>query len=502
MFDIIVRVNRVVWGVPTLLLILTVGFVLCIRTRFAQFTLFPRAIGLFLKKLLGRKADHKGVSSYSALCTALAATVGTGNLVGVAGAICIGGPGAIFWMWICALLGMVIKFAEAVLAVKYRQRNTSGECVGGPMYMIQNGMGHKWSWLGAVYCFFGVVAAFGVGNATQINAVIGGIDSAVASFGVEISYEGRIVIAVLLSATILFMLIGGARRIGKTAEKLVPFASVCYILMCLGVVCVRLESVPSALSSIVHGAFSPEAVTGGLVGSAIQAVRIGASRGIFTNEAGMGTAAIAHGSADVEHPVEQGMMGIVEVFLDTIVICSLTAIVILCSGVPVNYGFDEGVALTARAFSEIYGQWITIPLSIEICCFAFATILGWGLYGARCAQFLFGVNTWKVFALIQALVVVAGALLQTKTVWILSETVNGLMAIPNLIALLSLRNELSYITKDYKAKRFIASANGGTYENFNQCQSMRAVTNAEIPSIGGECTKARKADISLKHRSA
>lgn len=490
MTKILEYINGFVWGVPALLLILGVGIYLTLCTGAVQLTLFPRAIRLFVSKFFDRHSKNEGISGYQALCTALAATVGTGNLAGVAGAIAIGGPGSVFWMWVCAFLGMVTKYAEATLAVRYRQMNADGELVGGPMYIIRRGLGSKWTWLAAAYCFFGVVAAFGVGNATQINAVIGGINSVLASIGVTASKGIDITLGLVLALMVGLMLSGGAKRIGTVAEKLVPFASIAYLLLGTGVLLLKASEVPSALCSIIYGAFSPRAVTGGVLGSAFQALRVGASRGVFTNEAGMGTASIAHAAAQVDHPAEQGLMGTVEVFLDTIVICTMTALVILCSGVSIPYGADEGVTLTANAFSAIYGQWVNIPIALALCCFAFATILGWGLYGARCAQYLFGETAWRTFVVFQSATVILGAILKTKTVWMLSETVNGLMTIPNLIAIAWLSPELVRLTREYKYRYGKRNAVGGTYENINQCKPLRAVTNAQISPYGNASKEA------------
>ena len=445
-------INRFVWGAPALVLILGVGAYLTVRTGFAQVRLFPRALRTFWMRLRGRREAGDGVSSYSALCTALAATVGTGNLVGVAGAIAIGGPGAIFWMWVCAFFGMVTKLAEAALAVRYRVSLNNGEVIGGPMYMIKNGLKPRWHWLAGVYCVFGVVAAFGVGNATQINAVIGGINSTVSYFGGGESLTGNLLMGVGLAVLIATMLLGGAKRIGAAAEKLVPFAAVLYMALCIGLLCVRAENIPAAFTAIIRGAFSPKAVTGGMIASAFQALRVGASRGVFTNEAGMGTASIAHGSAQVDHPLEQGLMGIMEVFLDTIVICTLTALVILSSGVSIPFCVDTGVSLTTDAFASVYGGWITIPIALSLCCFAIATVLGWGLYGIRCAQYLFGERVWRPFVWVQTATVVISSVIGTGTVWMISETVNGLMAIPSLIALVLLTPELVKLTKSYPKK--------------------------------------------------
>ena len=450
MIKLLETINEFVWGIPALVLILGIGLYLSIRTGFAQFTLLPKAFAAFKRQFVRKSENPDGISPYRALCTALAATVGTGNLAGVAGAIAIGGPGSIFWMWICAIFGMVTKFAEATLAIRYRVKNAAGEYVGGPMYMISRGLGNKWKWLAAVYCFFGVVASFGVGNATQINAVIGGINSAVTALGGDSSYRGNLFLGILLAVLITVLLLGGAKRIGSIAERLVPFASVGYLLLGIVVLVMKAEEIPGAFSAIIQGAFAPKAVTGGMLGSAFVALRIGASRGVFTNEAGMGTASIAHAAAQVEHPVQQGLMGIMEVFLDTIVICTMTALVILCSGVQIPYGTDTGIILTTQAFSTVCGDWVCVPIALALCCFAIATVLGWGLYGARCAQYLFGENAWKIFVFFQAGTVILGAMLGTGTVWMLSEIVNGLMAIPNLIALAWLSPELVRLTKEYK----------------------------------------------------
>lgn len=453
MVEYLEKLNGFVWGVPALVLILGVGLFISICTGFVQIRLFPRAFRDFLARLAGKKTPQTGgVSPYQALCTALAATVGTGNIAGVAGAIAIGGPGAIFWMWICAVLGMATKYAEATLAVHFRVRQGQ-EYVGGPMYMISRGMGNRWHFLATVYSFFGVVAAFGVGNATQINAVITGIHQAAESMGGRLPSGSDLVLGVALAVLIGAMLLGGAKRIGQIAERLVPFAAAVYLLLGLAVLIARWQAIPGAFQAIVAGAFSPRAVTGGAVGSLLSTLRIGVSRGVFTNEAGMGTASIAHAGAEVDHPAQQGLMGIMEVFLDTIVICTMTALVILVSGVPIPYGVDVGAVLTTQAFSAVCGEWVAVVLAAALCCFAFATVLGWGLYGARCAQYLFGADCWRKFVWLQAVTVVAGAVLNTGTVWLLSETVNGLMAIPNLIALALLSPELIQLTKQYQQNK-------------------------------------------------
>ena len=438
-------IQDAILGLPAAALILGVGLYLTIQLGFPQLVLLPKALGLFFRRMFAGK-PREGVSSFQALCTALAATVGTGNLVGVAGAICLGGPGAMFWMWVCAFFGMATKYSEAALAVRCRVKTPDGYA-GGPMYTMTCGLGQGFRLLAKVYCVFGILAAFGVGNAAQINAVVTGVNGAVSRFGGEPSLRGNLMMGLILAVLAGFLLFGGAKRIGAAAELLVPIAAGCYILLCIGVLLVFRRRIPAAFGQILAGAFCPRAVTGGILGSAFQALSVGCRRGVFTNEAGMGTASIAHACAEAE-PAEQGLMGMVEVFLDTIVICTLTALVILVSGVPIPYGVDVGGELTTAAFSQVYGAGASLFLAGALSLFAIATILGWGLYGSRCAQFLFG--GWKGFAAAQTAMVVLGAVLDTQVVWQLSEIANGLMAIPNLICLAALTGELRRITKDYK----------------------------------------------------
>ena len=457
--------HALVWGAPALVLILGVGLYLSVRLDFVQLKAFPEAFRLFLRQLL----PGKGSSSYGALCTALAATVGTGNLVGVAGAICLGGPGAVFWMWICGILGMVTKYAEALLAVRYRVKTGDG-FAGGPMYIMTRGLPPKLHFLAYCYAFFGLTASFGVGNVTQIHAAMSGIHAVCDTFG---WYPGSLldgVLAIVFASLIGIFLCGGAKRIYAAAERLVPAAAVTYILMCLLILIFRWRYLPDAVSRIICGAFSPGAVTGGMIGSAFQALRIGCSRGVFTNEAGMGTASIAHASARNVHPAQQGLMGIMEVFLDTIVICTLTALVILVSGIPIPYGTDAGGRLTTRAFAVIYGKGAVVLLAMVMTLLAVATVIGWGLYGARCAEFLFGARSWQYFAGAQTVMIILGSFLETPTVWLLAETVNGLMAIPNLITLAVLTPEVLRLTKEYKNRR--SGAGGGNYANFHQCKPL------------------------------
>ncbi len=450
MKEILETIRDCVWGLPSVILILFTGLYLTFRTGFSQITLFPAAMRMFLKRLKGSDEKTNGVSAYQAFCTALAATVGTGNLAGVAGAISIGGPGAIFWMWVCAFLGMITKYAEAVLAVRFREKNKRGEWVAGPMYVLRRTWKQYGGILAAIYAFFGVVAALGVGNATQINTVISGINGVLGQTSLQPSVAGNLLMGVIFAGIVGAVLLGGAKKIGRITEGLVPVVSVVYIGMCILALILCRNRIPGAFASIISGAFSPRAATGGVIGSLFMTVRIGASRGVFTNEAGMGTAGIAHGSADVGHPVEQGLMGIIEVFLDTIVICTVTALVILCSGVEIRYGLDEGILLTGRAFTQIYGVWGNVILSFIVCALALATVFGWGLYGGRCAEYLLGEGVWKRFCAVQVLMVIVGAVLGTGTVWIFAEIVNGLMMLPNLLALLKLTPEVARLTKEYK----------------------------------------------------
>lgn len=445
MVSILSAVNGFLWGAPALLAILTVGLYLSLRLGLIQLRLLPRGLGQFF----GALRPGREQTGFRELCTALAATVGTGNLVGVAGAICLGGPGAIFWMWLCGILGMVTKYAEALLAIRFRVSSEDG-FRGGPMYMMEQGLGKGGRLLAVCYSLFGMVASFGVGNGTQINAVVSGINSVFSCFDVRIMPGSDFLMGLLLAAVVGTLLLRGPGRIGEAAERLVPFAAAGYILLCCGVLIRRIEAVPGALSSILRGAFSPEAVTGGMLGSGFRALQVGCSRGVFTNEAGMGTAAIAHSAADVAHPVQQGMMGIVEVFLDTIVICTMTALVILTSGVPIPYGTDVGAVLTEQAFASVYGPLASVFLALALSLFAVATVLGWGLYGGRCTEYLFGCKSWKAYAIAQTVMVLVGAVADTGLIWQLSEMFNGLMAIPNLITLAVLSSETVHLTKEYK----------------------------------------------------
>ena len=466
MARVLMCIQDVILGVPATVLILGVGLFLTIRLGAPQVVLLPKALRLFFRRLFSSEAPEEGVSPFQALCTAVAAPVGTGNLVGVAGAICLGGPGAIFWMWVCGFVGMATKYTEVVLAVRYRVKTPEGYA-GGPMYIMTRGLGAGFRPLAKAYCVFGILAAFGVGNAAQINAVVTAAEAAAGQFGRQLSSVAVAAIGLILAVLVGVLLFDGAKRIGTAAERLVPIAAGGYMLLCVGVLLVFRGRIPAALKQIVSGAFSPRAVTGGFLGSAFQTLRVGCSRGVFTNEAGMGTASIAHACADTAHPAEQGLMGIVEVFLDTIVICTLTALAILVSGVGIPYGVDTGAELTVNAFSQVYGSLSGVLLAAALTLFAIATVLGWGLYGARCAQFLFGSGAWKGFAAAQTAMVLLGAVLDTATVWQLSELANGLMAVPNLICLAALASQACRFTKEYKKSGAAAAAGGGNYADIH-----------------------------------
>ena len=434
------------WGVPAMVCILGVGLYLSLRTRFLQIRKFPLAIRSTLGRMFQKKTAQDGaMTPFQAVCTALAATVGTGNIAGVAGAIAIGGPGAVFWMWISALLGMCTKFAEVTLAVHFRERNAQGDYVGGPMYYIKNGLSRRWYWLAVLYSVFGVFTVFGTGNATQVNTITASINTALSSYGMlpaDAVTLCRWIIGVSIALILMLVLLGGIKRIGRVTEKLVPFMALLYVALALGVVVLNAGRIPAVLGAIVTGAFSPMAVTGGIVGSFFTSMQKGVARGIFSNEAGLGTGSIAHACADTQEPVRQGLFGIFEVFADTVVICTLTALVILLSGVPVSYGQAAGAELTISGFVATYGNWVTIFTAVAMCCFAFSTIIGWGLYGARCVEFLFSSRAIAPFMVVYSLVAILGATADLGLLWSIAETFNGLMSIPNLIALFLLSGTL------------------------------------------------------------
>lgn len=446
-------VNSFIWGVPAMICIIGVGLILSFRTGFIQIRKFGHAMKMTIGRVFDKtKASDGAMTPFQAVCTALAATVGTGNIAGVAGAIAIGGPGAVFWMWVSALLGMCTKFAEVTLAVHFREKNKHGDYVGGPMYYIKNGLGKKWMWLAYLFAGFGVITVLGTGNATQVNTITTAINSALLNYNIINESTAKIsnlVIGIIITLLVGAVLLGGIKRIGKVTEKLVPFMALLYIILGVGVIVLNFKSIPNVFQSIFVGAFHPRAFTGGIVGSFFLSMKKGVSRGIFSNEAGLGTGSIAHACADTDKPVQQGLFGIFEVFVDTIVICTLTALTILCSGISVNYGVDAGAELTISGFVSTYGSWVSIFTAIALCCFAFSTILGWGLYGARCLEFICGEKTVKPFMVTYSLIAIVGATADLGLIWGISDTCNGLMAIPNLIALFLLSGTVVKLAREY-----------------------------------------------------
>ena len=435
-------VNSFIWGVPAMICIIGVGILLTVRTRCIQ----VRKFGVAMKNTIGKifdktQARDGSMSPFQAVCTALAGTVGTGNIAGVAGAIALGGPGAIFWMWCSAFLGMCTKFSEVTLAIHFREKNKNGEYVGGPMYYIKNGLSKKWHFLAVFYAVFGVLTVFGTGNATQVNTIVSSVNTALMNFNIlkgEPNSNVNLIFGIFIAALVAMVLLGGIKRIGQVSEKLVPFMAVLYVILALGVIILNIQRVPGVFAQIVSGAFTPRAATGGIIGSMFLSMKKGVSRGIFSNEAGLGTGSIAHACADTDNAVHQGMFGIFEVFMDTIVICTLTGLVILLAAPNISYGQAAGAELTISGFTATYGGWVSLLTAIAMCCFAFSTIIGWGLYGSRCIEFLGGEKFVRPFLVVYSFVSIVGATINLGLLWDISDTFNGLMAVPNLIALLML----------------------------------------------------------------
>ena len=439
-YSMLGQLSSFIWGPVMLVMLLGVGVYLTLGLKLIPW----RKVGLGFSLLVSGKADKDQgeISPFQALMTALSATIGTGNIAGVATAIFLGGPGAIFWMWITALFGMATKYGEAVLAVKYREVDDEGRRVGGPMYYIKNGLGKNWKWLGFLFALFGMIAAFGIGNMVQSNSVSDAVHS---NFGVSPLITG-IVLAVLVGLVIL----GGIQRIGVVAGKLVPIMAIAYILGSLIVIFANFMNIGEAFKLIFSSAFSGTAATGGFAGAAVwAAIRFGVARGVFSNEAGLGSAPIAHAAAQTNDPVRQGLIGMLGTFIDTLIVCTMTALVILLTGAWTSG--ETGAALSTLAYGQgISGGNYIITFGLII--FAFTTLLGWSYYGERCAEFIFGVRIILPYRILWVIAILTGAVIKLELVWLLADVMNGFMAIPNLIALALLSPVIFKVTSDYLYK--------------------------------------------------
>ena len=452
-------VNGVVWGIPMLVLLVGAGLVLSIMTKFIQFRKFGYAMRNTLGRIFkGHTAGKGEVTPFQAVTTALAATVGTGNISGVIAAVTLGGPGAIFWLWITALIGMCTKFSEVVLAIRFRERNKDGDWVGGPMYYIKNGLGKGWNWLAIIFCVFGALAAFGIGNAVQVNNITDAVNSAITIFNPNFNGATAVnwVIGVVIAIIIGVTLIGGIKRLGSVTEKLVPFMSVVYIISCLIVIFANIGHIGQVFGAIFKYAFTPDAVIGGAAGAALKmCITWGVKRGVFSNEAGLGSAPIAHAASSERDPVKQGLYGIFEVFMDTIVICSLTGLTILsafyANGVSWEYGVKGGNAIISGAFGTVMGNKLgAIIIALAISLFALSTILSWALYGSRCCEYIFkSTKCIKPYYVIFMIITLVGCQMGSGLAWDIADTLNGLMAIPNLIALIGLSGVVGKLVKDH-----------------------------------------------------
>lgn len=461
--EIVKKVNdaiySVVGGIPMIVILLATGLFCTFVLKGVQFTKFGLSMKNTIARLFSKTEAKDGtMTPFQALCTALASTVGTGNIAGVAGAIAIGGPGAIFWMWVSALLGMATKYSEITLAIHYREKNPKGEWVGGPMYYIRNGLGKNWKWLAAIFAVCCSLACLGIGNMTQINTIAATFNSTLSHFVPALAKYTtliNIIIGVVVAALAALVLLGGMKRIGAVTEKMIPLMSAIYIIGALVVVGVNYKNILPAFGMIFEGAFNPSAVVGGVAGMTImKTMTKGVGRGIFSNEAGLGSAPLAHASADTDSAVKQGLYGIFEVFIDTIVICTLTALTILTSGIAIPYGVGAGAELTTAAFASVMGDGISsIFMAVAVAMFAISTILGWALYGCRGVEFLFGTKANKYYYIFYIAMILVGAVTELELVWAISDTLNCLMAIPNLIAVIALSGVVAKLTREYFAKK-------------------------------------------------
>ncbi|HEM5332261.1 TPA: sodium:alanine symporter family protein [Streptococcus suis] len=443
MLELFKAINNLVWGPPLLLLLVGTGVYFTLRLGVFQIGKLPTAFRLIFSSDQSGQGD---VSSFAALCTALAATVGTGNIVGVATAITTGGPGALFWMWVAAFFGMATKYAEGFLAIKYRTKDANGQAAGGPMHYITLGMGQKWKPLAVFFAISGVlVALLGMGTFSQVNSIASSMS---ASFGLAPQ-----LVSIVTAISIAFFIFGGIEKISDVSTKIVPFMAILYILASLIVLVVHWNELLPTLGLVLKSAFSPAAAVGGFVGATVkEAIQRGIARGVFSNESGLGSAPIAAAAAKSDNPVEQGLISMTGTFIDTIIICTLTGLTILVTGQWFVEGL-EGAPLTQAAFATVFGNTGSIALTISLVLFAFTTILGWSYYGERCIEFLFGTKSILPYRLVFVTMVALGGFLKLDLIWTIADIVNGLMALPNLIALLALSPVIIKETRQYFAKK-------------------------------------------------
>ena len=467
--EIVGKLNGIAWGPWMLILLVGTGIYLSARVGFIQFAKFGYMLKNTIGKIFSKQTAGAGeVTPFQAVTTALAATVGTGNIAGVTGAIALGGPGAVFWMWVSALFGMITKYAEVVLAIRYRERNEKGDWVGGPMYYIKNGLGKKWSWLAVMFSLLGAIAAFGIGNMTQVNTIAAAINTAIDAFGGNTAANSfhvfgqnvpfsSMVIGGFVALIVALVLFGGIKRIGSFTEKVVPVMAAVYVVCGISVIICNIGAVGEVFAMIFKGAFSAEAALGGAFGITIMTtIQKGVGRGVFSNEAGLGSAPMAHAASSETDPVKQGLYGIFEVFMDTIVICTLTALTLLCGikgGVAMNWGESAGAEMISASFGLVFGNKTgALIVAVALSLFALTTILSWSLYGSRCCEYLLGTNAVKVYQVLFVAVILVGATLKLQLVWDIADTLNGFMAIPNLIALLGLSGVVIKLTKEHFQK--------------------------------------------------
>ena len=462
--DLIVSINGAingfVWGPVMMVLLIGTGILMTVRMGGMQFRRFGHAMKNTLGKIFTKQEAAEGeMTPFQAVSTALAGTVGTGNIAGITAAVTLGGPGALFWLWITAPIGMATKYSEILLAVKFRERNALGDWVGGPMYTITKGLGTKWKWLAVLFSIFAALAALGTGNAIQSGNIVSSIDTVILAFNPEFSALSTVnlVIGLILAVAAAFVLFGGVKRLGSVTEKLVPGMAVIYIVACLAVIIFSAPALPAIFRDIFVGAFSPAGVTGGMVGSMFVVISWGMKRGIFSNEAGLGSAPMAHATSSETVPAKQALYGIFEVFLDTIVICTLTGLTLLCGayhgGVDLHIGTMGETNLVAYSLGTLFTEkGGSLIIAIGLALFAFSTILGWALYGSRCCEFVFGTKAIKPYYVIYIICTVLGATVDLGVIWDISDTLNGCMAIPNLIGIVALSGVVVKETREYFKK--------------------------------------------------